>query len=289
MTAARLASTAARVALVAGDHQAAARGLAADLAGVGEVDRGLGLVGEPQHGRQQPGLGQGAHRGRTVDERRPAPALVDLHLGQRAHPHGHRGDHAEGALGAQEQLAQVRTGGVGRRAAEVDPAARGGDASGRRPARRSGRSRRWTGRWTGSRRSRRSRRTRRTAGSGRGSAPRAASSASASGPRRPGSRVAVIDTWSTASSRFIRTRSRLSTPAKPSRRATRPPVTDVPPPNGHHGEVVLDREVEDRGDLLVARRAARRRRGRRSGRRRGPGAGRASTCRGCAAGGSRRR
>ena len=45
--------------------------------------------------------------------------------------------------------------------------------------------------------------------------PCSASSASASGPRRPGSRVAVIESWSTASSRFIRIRSRETTPAKP--------------------------------------------------------------------------
>ena len=62
--------------------------------------------------------------------------------------------------------------------------------------------------------------------------PCSASSASASGPRRPGSRVAVIETGSTSSSRFIRTRSRERTPAYPSRRAARPPVTQVPPPNG---------------------------------------------------------
>ena len=62
-----------------------------------------------------------------LGERRPAPALVDLDLRQRAHPDGHRGDHPEGALGAEDQLAQVGPGRVGRCAAEVEPAARGGD------------------------------------------------------------------------------------------------------------------------------------------------------------------
>ena len=41
-----------------------------------------------------------------------------------------------------------------------------------------------------------------------------------------------MDSWSTETSRFIRTRSSETRPAKPSRRAARPPVTQVPPPNG---------------------------------------------------------
>ena len=106
-------------ALVAGDHQAATRRLARrSRRRLGrQVDRGLGLVGQAQDGRQHPGLGQGPHRVGTGRERRPAPALVDLDLGQLADPHGHLGDDAEGALRAEEQLAQVRAGGVrGRRA-----------------------------------------------------------------------------------------------------------------------------------------------------------------------------
>ena len=57
-------------------------------------------------------------------QRHPSYTLVS---GSVAHPHGDRGDHAEGALGAEEQLAQVGAGRVGRRGAEVEPAARGGD------------------------------------------------------------------------------------------------------------------------------------------------------------------
>ena len=115
-------------ALVAGDHQAAAGRLSADLVGAREIDRGLGLVGEAEDGRQHPGLGQRPHRVGTDRERRPAPPLVDLHLGQLPDPHGHLGDHAEGALRAEEQLAQVRAGGVRRGGAEPHLATRRGDA-----------------------------------------------------------------------------------------------------------------------------------------------------------------
>ena len=116
--------------LVAGDHQAARVRVAPDRGRVGQVDRGLGLVGEPEHGRKQPRLGQGAHRGGTVGERRPAPALVDLHRRQRPHPDGDRGDHPESALGAEQQLAQVGAGRAGGRAAEIQAAARGGHRQG---------------------------------------------------------------------------------------------------------------------------------------------------------------
>ena len=163
--------------------------------------------------------------------------------------------HAEGALGAEEAAGAgrgrrrwpARCRGRGRRAASRPSA--------RRPARRSGRSRRWTGRWTGSRRSRRSRRTRRTAGSGRGSGPRSASSASASGPRSPGSRVAVIDDVVDRDQPLHPDQVEASTPAKPSRRGDQATDDRRAAAEGHHRDVVLDREREDGGDLVVAGRA----------------------------------
>ena len=115
-------------ALVTHDHQAGALGAAlADGVGAGEVDRGLGLVREPQDGGQQALLRQVAHRVAALGERRPAPALVDLDLGEPADPDGDGGDDAEGALGAEHELAQVGAGGVGRRGAEDPLTARGGD------------------------------------------------------------------------------------------------------------------------------------------------------------------
>ena len=60
-------------------------------------------------------------------------------------------------------------------------------------------------------------------------APRARS---ASGSRTPGANTAVSERSSTDSRRSIRPRSSDTTPAKPSRGASRPPTTLVPPPNG---------------------------------------------------------
>ena len=51
------------------------------------------------------------------------------------------------------------------------------------------------------------------------------------------------------------TRSRDRTPAKPERRATRPPVTDVPPPNGTTATWWRDRELEQRDHVVVGARA----------------------------------
>ena len=200
--------------------------------GVGEVDRRLGLVRQPQHGRQQAGLRQGAHRVGAGVEGRPPPALVRRHGGRAPHAHRDGGDDAEGALRAQQQLTQVGPGGVGRRGAEAQRPGRRGGGEARRPSRRSVRSRRWTARSSAWPRSRRSTRAGRTAGSARASDRARRGAPRPRGRAGPARGVAVIETSSTASSRFIRTRSRLTTPAKPSRRAARPPVTEVPPPNG---------------------------------------------------------
>ena len=62
--------------------------------------------------------------------------------------------------------------------------------------------------------------------------PRAPSARSASGSRSPGPSTAVSERSSTASTASMRPRSSETTPAKPSRGASRPPTTLVPPPNG---------------------------------------------------------
>ena len=99
----------------------------ADLVRPGQVDRRLGLVGEPDHGGQQAGLGQRPHRGGAVGEGRPAPPVVHLDLGQPAHPDGDRGDHAERALRSEDELAEVGAGRVRRGRPEVESAAGRGD------------------------------------------------------------------------------------------------------------------------------------------------------------------
>nr|BFE81428.1 hypothetical protein GCM10020093_040290 [Planobispora longispora] len=116
-----------RIALVAGDHQAArARRHAAELARLGQADHRLGLVGQAQHGRERAVLGQAAQRRPAGGEGVEPPALVDPHGRGPAHPEPERGDHPEGALGAEDHLAQVGPGGGLGRAAEVEGAARGG-------------------------------------------------------------------------------------------------------------------------------------------------------------------
>ena len=70
------------VALVADDHQAARRALAADVGLAGQVERRLGLVGEPDDRGQQLVLREVAHRGLTGGEGLEAPRLVGR-LGRR--------------------------------------------------------------------------------------------------------------------------------------------------------------------------------------------------------------
>ena len=149
-------------------------------------------------------------------------------------------------------------------AAEVELAARGGDASARRPARRSGRSRRSTGRWTGWPRSRRSWRTRSDCGKWPSVSPCSASSASASGPRRPGSRVAVIETRVDARAAASSGPGRgETTPANPSRPGGEAAGDRRAAAEGDHREVVLDGERRARRRPRRGRRGGRRRRGRR--------------------------
>ncbi len=61
-----------------------------------------------------------------------------------------------------------------------------------------------------------------------------------------------METGSTSRIPFIRTRSRLTTPAYPSRRATSPPVTDVPPPNGTTARWWRTGDLEQGHDVVVA-------------------------------------
>ena len=98
--------------------------LFADALGGGEVDAGLGLVGEPDDGRAGAGLHDGAQRvgaGGEVGER---PRLVAGGLRHRVYPNAHAGDDPEHALRADHQLAQVRACRRLRRTAEIEHARR---------------------------------------------------------------------------------------------------------------------------------------------------------------------
>ena len=98
--------------------------LLADALGGGEVDAGLGFVGQPDHGRSGAGLDDGAQgvgAGGEVGER---PRLVAGGLRDRVDADPHPGDDPEHALGADEQLAQVRARRGLRGAAEVEHARR---------------------------------------------------------------------------------------------------------------------------------------------------------------------
>ena len=55
--------------------------------GGGEVDAGLGLVGQPDHGRPGAGLDDGAQRGGAGGEVGERPRLVARGLGDGMHPH----------------------------------------------------------------------------------------------------------------------------------------------------------------------------------------------------------
>ena len=100
-------------------------------------------------------------------ERRQHPALVAAGLGRRAHAQRRLGDHAERALRADQQLAQVGPGGAAGDRGQVE-VARGRDAAQpARRARRCARSPSTPGRPSASPRSRRPSRTRSSAGSGR--------------------------------------------------------------------------------------------------------------------------
>ena len=98
-------------ALEQGQPQAAAGDLVfADRFGGGEVDPGLGLVGEPHDGGTGADLGDRAQRRGPGGEIGERPRLVPGHLRRRVHPQAHLGDDAEDALRADRQLAQVRAG-----------------------------------------------------------------------------------------------------------------------------------------------------------------------------------
>src|SRR5690606_38546257 len=71
-----------------------------------------------------------SQRRRALREGGEAPALVDAGVRHRADPYRDRGDDAEGALGAQDELAQVGSGGRAGGAAGVEGAARGGERQG---------------------------------------------------------------------------------------------------------------------------------------------------------------
>ena len=115
-------------ALVAGDHHAAGRGprtpissgRARLIAVSASSERRITVGSSPAWARVRIAAAPSTKDG----QRHPSYTLVS---GSAADPDGDRGDHAEGALGAEQQLAQVGAGGVGGRRAEVEPTARGGD------------------------------------------------------------------------------------------------------------------------------------------------------------------
>ena len=100
----------------------------ADRLGGGQVDAGLGLVGQPDHGRPGAGLGDGAQCRSASGEVGERPSLVPGGLRRRMHAHPHPGDDAEHALGTDDQLTQIRAGRRLRGAAEVQHAGRGDHA-----------------------------------------------------------------------------------------------------------------------------------------------------------------
>jgi hypothetical protein len=108
-------------------HGQAAAGdlLLTDVLGGGEVDAGLGLVGQPDHRRSGRGLGDGAQRGGPRSEVREGPGLITGRLRNRVHSHPHAGDHSEHAFGADEQLAQIRARRRRRGAPHVEHTGRG--------------------------------------------------------------------------------------------------------------------------------------------------------------------
>ncbi len=191
-------------ALVAGDRQAAAlAAVGAQFVRADQVERRLGLVGEPQNGRQRTVLRQSPQRLGAFRERRQSPALVDPDGGCGADLERDCRYHPECPLGAQEQLAPVRTRRRLRRASQLerpprrrhpqpdDARVEAAVAGGRLPARARGgepptvANSNDCGWWPIVK-------------------PRSASSASASGPRSPGSSVATLEQSSSSSSRFKR-------------------------------------------------------------------------------------
>ena len=100
--------------------------LFADVLGGGEVDAGLGLVGQSDDGGAGAGLGDGrAVRRRRSRSRGTTTPRSAVDSGTGCTRSAHRRDDAEHALGPNEQLAQVGTRGRRRGATEVEHARRG--------------------------------------------------------------------------------------------------------------------------------------------------------------------
>lgn len=100
---------------------------AADGIRLREPDEGLRLVRQAQHRGARSVLGESAQGRGAGLEGGEAPALVDPLLGERTDAHGHRGDHSQGSLGAEDQLTQVGSGRRARGPAGLQGAFRRGD------------------------------------------------------------------------------------------------------------------------------------------------------------------
>ena len=90
--------------------------------GHGQVDRRLGLVGQPRQVRRRMLLLHGPERLDPVAKGRERPALEARNGGTRADRERRVGDHAEHAFGAGHQLAQLRPGRVARPRRQVQAA-----------------------------------------------------------------------------------------------------------------------------------------------------------------------
>ena len=113
-------------ALEHGDRQASAGDLLlADAVGGRQVDPGLGLVGQPDHGGPGAGLHHRAQRVRSGGEVRERPRLVAGRLRYGVHAHANAGDDAQRALRADQQLPQIRSGRRLRGPAQVEDTGRG--------------------------------------------------------------------------------------------------------------------------------------------------------------------
>ena len=131
-----LLSTCAAGALEHRDGQAAAGdAVLADALGGREVDAGLRLVGEPDHGRPGAGLHDGAQRVGAGGEVTERPRLIPRGLRHRMYPNAYAGDDPEHAFRADHQLPQVRARRRLRRTAEIEHARQASPCAGRGPCR----------------------------------------------------------------------------------------------------------------------------------------------------------
>ena len=222
--------------------------------GGGQVDAGLGLVGQSDHGGAGTGLRDGPQRRRRRSRSRGTTTPRSGGLGDRVHPQPHPGDDAEHALGPDEQLAQVGT----RRRRRGAPRGRGCPSGSppavRGPCRRTGRNPRSPAPTTGSPRSRRWSRTRSSAGSARARSRARRAVARRRGPVHPRrgrlhrSRRRGSMSWSN------RRRSSEMTASNRPRIGVEPADHAGAPAERHDGDPLLGAVPQHVGDLVVGTR-----------------------------------